>query len=233
MIQTYQTKIKSVHAICEGTIELHLEKPEGYVFTAGQFCQLIAPHCGEDERGNWRWMSLASAPHEEDIILAMRMTMSPFNACVVSSKAGDELQISEPKGVFVLPEDTTIPVVFLVGGIGITPVWSMLKKEAYTQSMRSIRLIYSDRKIATCAYYTEISKLPLSNFTFAMTITQDPTWKGTAARIDETLINFDAIDDSALFYLVGSQRFVQGMRELLDQNSIDAKRIVVEKFKGL
>ena len=76
---TYKIKLKSRHEIAAGTMAFHFEKPAGFTFIAGQAGDFTLHHPPEtDKEGNKRSFSLASAPYEDDIIIATRMRDTAF-----------------------------------------------------------------------------------------------------------------------------------------------------------
>ena len=60
-------------------------------------------------------------------------------------EVGDEVEVEEPKGSFLLPEDTSIAYVFVAGGIGITVFRSMLRYIADEELPYDVTLVYSNR----------------------------------------------------------------------------------------
>ncbi len=125
----YKVKLISKREIAAGTMAFHFEKPEGFAYKAGQFadCVLINP-AETDAEGSTRVFSLASAPYEDDLILATRMRDTAFKRILKTMEPGTELILDAPYGSFTLHNNVSIPAVFLTGGIGITPVRSIVLK---------------------------------------------------------------------------------------------------------
>lgn len=75
----YKVKLKSRQEIAAGTMAFHFEKPEGFIYKAGQFGDytLISPS-ETDTEGNTRGFSLASAPYEDYLMFATRMRDTAF-----------------------------------------------------------------------------------------------------------------------------------------------------------
>jgi ferredoxin-NADP reductase len=124
----YKTRLKSRQEIAAGTMAFHFEKPEGFAYKAGQFADytLITPP-ETDAEGNTRGFSLASAPYEDDLMLATRMRDTAFKRVLKNMEHGTELTLDAPYGSFTLHNNTQIPAVFLTGGIGVTPVTTMFR----------------------------------------------------------------------------------------------------------
>jgi ferredoxin-NADP reductase len=123
----YKTILRRKEEVADGTIAFHFEKPGGFTFKAGQFGDftLINP-VETDAEGNTRGFSLASAPYEADLMFATRMRDSAFKRVLKTMAAGTEVSLDAPYGSFTLHNNWRIPAVFLTGGIGVTPVRSIV-----------------------------------------------------------------------------------------------------------
>ena len=107
----HTVRILGIETIAQGTVQIELEKPEGFVFRPGQFVTLALPHAaGGEEHGNARSMSLASAPSDPTLVIAMRIPekASSFKEAVAVLKKGDRVTISDARGHFTLHEETEI-----------------------------------------------------------------------------------------------------------------------------
>ncbi len=115
--------------IARDTSVFWFEKPADFTFRAGQYTVLRLPNLSEpDPQGPVRSLSICSAPHEERLGFALRNTQSPFKKALWAMQPGEEASITPVIGKFVLEATETRPLVFIVGGIGITPVRSILKE---------------------------------------------------------------------------------------------------------
>ena len=119
------------------------ERPLRYV--AGQFIELTIPHSHPDDRGIKRWFTLSSAPGHELVAITTRYSdpASTFKQALWQLQPGEVIDISEPMGDFVLPKDTIKPLVFIAGGIGITPFHSIVQWLIDTKQSRSVQLLHS------------------------------------------------------------------------------------------
>jgi ferredoxin-NADP reductase len=128
---TYKVQLKRREEVAEGTMAFYFEKPAGFQFKAGQFANytLIDPP-EADVEGNLRTFSLASAPLEEELLVATRMRETAFKRVLKQTPLGTEIKLDGPFGAFTLHSDSTRPAVFLAGGIGIAPFRSMILQTA-------------------------------------------------------------------------------------------------------
>lgn len=134
-------------------------KPERSLrYDAGQFVEIIMPHKNPDSRGLKRWFSLSSAPSSELLSITTRLATKPssFKQALQNLQPGDEFQVSEPMGDFVLPIDQNIPLVFIADGIGITPFLSIARQLIFTGEKRRIRLYYVVHAINDALFKDEL-----------------------------------------------------------------------------
>jgi ferredoxin-NADP reductase len=111
----------------------------------GQFIQVEIPHDQPDKEGTKRWFTVSSAPYEDVIQITTRVTGTTFKKALVALSVGDDIQLlAKPDGDFVW-EQTNKPLVFVAGGIGITPFRSIIAQRSHDQSSLPITLIYSSR----------------------------------------------------------------------------------------
>ena len=128
----YKTVLRRREEIADGTMAFHFEKPTGFVFKAGQFGDFTLINPSEtDAEGNTRGFSLTSAPYEADLMFATRMRDTAFKRVLKTMEIGTEVSLDAPYGSFTLHNNPRIPAVFLTGGIGVTPVRSIVLQAAH------------------------------------------------------------------------------------------------------
>ena len=232
--------LKGRSSLCTGTTCLSFEKPDGFAFRPGQFANFtIDSSIATDAGGNTRTLSIASAPHEKELMVAMRMRDTGFKRAVEALPIGAPFLVEGPYGNLVLHRDVTRPAVFLAGGIGITPFRSMIWHSKEVGSAHTISLFYSIRRIEEAAFLRELGEAQELNprFRFIPTITQPegiPThWHGELGHINKSMLtkwvpNFQA----PIFYIAGPPGMVTGMREILDEAGVSEDDIRAEEFAG-
>ena len=106
----YKTKLKDQKSLCAGTTAFYFEKPEDLEFEAGQFFNftLLSPD-ETDLEGNTRALSIASAPHERNLMVATHPRTTAFKRTLNSLPPGTELILQGPFGSMTLPRNTARP----------------------------------------------------------------------------------------------------------------------------
>jgi ferredoxin-NADP reductase len=236
----YNIKLKRREEVAEGTMSFFFEKPAGFQFKAGQFMRLSLIDPPEtDAEGDQRTFSIASAPHEEDLMIATRMRDTAFKRVIKSMPIGSEIQMRGPYGRMTLHEDPARPAVFLTGGIGITPFRSIALDAARTGLTHRLSLFYSNRRPEDAAFLEELAQLEATNpnYRFIPTMTSAAssklTWSGETGYINgEMLTRF--IDDlkAPVYYVAGPRGLVDAMRKTLGEVGVSDEDIKAEEFAG-
>lgn len=208
------------------------EKPLNFV--AGQFTELYLPHNNPDNRGEKRWFTISSSPISPLFSITTKFAAgrsSSFKTALRQLAPGSRLQFAEPMGDFVLPKNRQLPLIFAAGGLGITPVHSMVKYLADTQEKRTITLLYDVHDQAELAFTETFTDYPLR---FTPIVSHRPDgWVGEAGRIASSHI-FKAIGGStdSLIYLSGPEAMVETLQKELLDSGIESHRLVVDFFHG-
>ncbi|WP_348627137.1 FAD-binding oxidoreductase [Mesorhizobium sp. WSM2561] len=114
---TFSTDLTAREEVANGTMAFHLKKPEGFVFEAGQAIYMTLPDLKPtDAKGQVRTFSIASAPHEPELMIATRLTDTSFKRSLMSLPVGSTVDIEGPYGDLSLHHDAARPAVFSQAG---------------------------------------------------------------------------------------------------------------------
>ena len=229
----------SRRSIAEGTMEFTFcAEQSGMTFLAGQHADYININQPVmDAEGNGRAFSFSSAPRKDGTFtVAMRLRNTAFKNWWRDMPLGTKVKFDGPRGDMVLPEDIR-PVVFLSGGIGITPFHSMIEDVKNRKSSFPITLFFSNRRQVDAPYYDDLvawaKEVP--SFTFVPTWTAEAPegWDGERGYINADMIKRHVPNlVTPLFYLAGPTPMIQAMRKVLDSLGVKRDRIRQEEFTG-
>lgn len=154
-------KLLLIQGIAKQTYEYTFEKPAGFNYKAGQYLEWMLPHSKADSRGIRRYFTIASAPEEESLRLALKVPIeaSSFKKSLIALTPESTFIASQLAGDFVLPKVTEKKIALVAGGIGITPFRSHLAQLALTNSHRDIVLFYCNNTAGEVAYEDFFSTL--------------------------------------------------------------------------
>lgn len=247
-IDQYTVRLLSRTPIAQDTMAFELERPAGFAFEAGQFVSVRLldfepPEDGSDD--GERMLSIASAPDDPHLTIAVRMRDSAFKRQLARAPAGAQglrVELSPAMGDFVLPQDSLQPVVMVAGGIGITPFYGMLRdlrhRAGRGQAVPPVTLLYGNRRLALAAWRTEIDALAreLPSLQVVHVVSEEAPGEPGLARqgfIDAALIR-DTVArwQDCRYYVVGPTAMVASLQDCLDGCGIAPQQVVIEFFAG-
>jgi ferredoxin-NADP reductase len=168
--------------------------------------------------------------------LATRVRDSAFKRSLYELPVGAEVDVEEPKGDFLFPDDTEQEYVFVAGGIGITVFRSMLRYIAEENLPHRVTLIYSNRDRESTAFLDELQELERSipSLRLVLTMTEDPGWDGETRRVDADFLRDHLGNDLGAFtYLVaGPPGMVEAMETMLRDAGVPEEQVRPERFSG-
>ena len=203
-------------------------------YIAGQFIEMTLPHDNPDGRGQKHWFTLSSSPTESLISITTKHAdgrVSTFKQVLFALKPGDKVSVSEAMGDFVLPKDLGIPLVFVAGGIGVTPIRSMIKWLKDKDEKRQIHVIYGARTLADVAFRDLLdsygSKLDI------VLSGQDGERKGRSGALSGDLILALAGRSSdQLIYVSGPEPMTETIEGELLSLGVVSDKLVLDFFPG-
>jgi ferredoxin-NADP reductase len=123
----FQSTLLGRTEVAEGTMAFQFEKPKHFVFKPGQYIDLTLSGSQPGlPNGLTHTFSIASSPCDSELVVATRIRNTVFKQAISILPIGSQARIEGPMGSFSLHKNTARPAVFLAGGIGIAPFFSML-----------------------------------------------------------------------------------------------------------
>lgn len=206
-------------------------------YQPGQYAEWTLDHKTIDQRGNRRYFTLASSPTEKDILLGVRMVEngSSFKAALNHMKLGDRLYAGQRAGDFVLPKNSSEKLLFIAGGIGITPFRSMLVYLRDTNDRRDITVMYSVKQAADIAYREILDDVATK---LGIKIIYVVSEAATTPGYETGMINADMLQrlipdvTSRSAYISGPPAMVKGLSKTLRGLGVGHQAIHTDYFPG-
>ncbi len=236
----YQAKFIGREKLANEVTVLHIEKPEGFRFLAGQYCLVSVPDIGfQDDRGLRRAFSIGSSPLEKELLFVTKLGGSALKRTMAEMAPGSVITLGQPLGSLTLPEDKTTPLVFLAGGLGIAPFRSLCRYATDAATGHAITLFYSSRTPEETPFLDELQRMPEQNSRLRVAVTMTRVgedrarWSGLTGRLSAEMIKGQCSAwESARYYIAGPPVMADAMRQTLEEMHIPEGRIKVELFAG-
>ena len=197
---------------------------EPLTWTAGQYVRVELPHDNADEEGARRWFTNSAAPYEGILQITTRVTDTTFKQALFQLEIGStNLQLIEaPEGDFVW-QDANMPIVFVAGGIGVTPFRSIIKQRMHDGQALNLSLVYGSRS-PEVPFKDELSEW----------MSVDPTLKvhyvsGSPLTAEALLAEIPTLN-SSLVYVSGPEPMVEALGDDLKKHGLPEAQLKQDFF---
>lgn len=225
----------AVLAVLDETADIktfRIARPDGFDFQAGQF---VPVRVRIDGRPHVRCYSISSSPdcrgYLEISVRRQGLVSATLHAML---RPGAAVTLGRPAGAFTYPAADDRPLVLLAGGIGITPLLSMLRYVVWADPGRPVTLLYSARTERDVPFLAELTLLagryPQVRVVLTLTRPLGPTpWR--TGRIDEAMVRQHVPDPSqAICCLCGPGDMMADTTRLLEGLGVPDGQIRAERF---
>lgn len=215
-------------------------KPEKKIeFKAGQFAFFSFELGGRQFKKHF---TISNSPKRKVVDLTTIIRKSPYKKALNKLPLGSEIKISKPMGEFTLDARKSDKIAFITGGIGITPVRSILQWVSDSKE-KGLELVifYSNRNEERIVFRHELEALAekIGSVEIVHTITdlaeeEKGGWVGETGFIDRKMVKrYLENEQDFTFYVVGPEKFNQAMKKmLLEELCIKEEMIILENFSG-
>lgn len=210
-------------------VSYRFSRPEGYEFAAGQYGSVALTTTEGEQRHSF---THASAPGDDHLEVTTRLSGSAYKAALDSMEPGDTATLRGPFGALSLPRDVS-RVCFLAGGVGITPVRSMLRDAVRRgRIFDDALLVYGNRDIGCIPYRQELEAMAPAGVRVVHVLEHPhPGWTGDAGYVTADIVRRELGEgDDRLFYVTGPPVMVTAMDRVLDELSIPQESRRIERF---
>jgi len=190
-----------------------------------------------DEKGTERALSFVYAPSEKELVTTTRLRDSAFKRELKDLPEGSEVEFDGANGSFTLHKTESTPAVFLIGGIGITPIRSMIAEATNQKTDHELTLLYSNKTPEDAPFLSDFEDMEKRNrhFTFVPVMTRSDAdeWSGERGHIDAELLKRYVSDiNKPIYYLSGPGDMVEAMQKMLVDAGVNEDNIRSEEFAG-
>ena len=203
-------------------------------FQPGQYVDVLFGPSGDHfAAGGY---SITSSPSQKGVIHLAVKKLPGGDSVSLHERAqvGDPALVLGPSGDFYYQRGTASAVALIAGGIGITPLMSMVRHVDEADPNVWVTLLYSARTPSELAFRRELEALSARNprIRCRFTVTQPATepWEGRVGRIDAALLKDYAVAGDTVFYVCGPPGMAEATTEMLKRLGVDDSRVKSERW---
>ncbi len=239
-VKEYRGKVQSMLDLTHDIklVRIKLIDPSLIEFTPGQYVQLKAPPYKGVTETVYRAYSIASSPNEKNA-LELIIRKVPDGICTTyvfeHLKEGDEVFLNGPYGDFRLSDETEREMVWIAGGSGMAPFWSMLRYMDEEGISRKCTYFFGAVEIKDMFYLEELATMAKKHdwFTFMPALSgadPGPDWQGEQGLITEVVAKHIGDGGEKEGYLCGSPGMIDASIAVLTEHGVSNDRIYYDKF---
>jgi len=224
----HQLPIIARKEVAENTLEVTFDvRGKTCVFRPGQYLTVMLPELKfPDPKGNSRVFSIASSPdNKESISIVFRLSGSGFKQTLSELPIGSLVTADCCWGNFTLPEDSSAPLVFVAGGVGVAPFMSSIRFVVEEKLPHRITLIYANKDKASAMYLAELEDIAAHN--------KNVTLKTVFGAVDRAILD-ECVQQQkdAKWFVAGPAVMVNTVQASLHELGVPSIRIHSEEFAG-
>lgn len=227
--------------VAANSIDFVFNPGKRLAYQPGQYMEWTLPHNHIDNRGNRRYFTLASSPTEPTLRLGVKFyeQSSSYKKAMLDMTEQTSIVAAQVAGDFILPKNPKRKLVFIAGGIGVTPFRSMVKYLVDTREQRDVIVLYAANNAQDIVYKTvlEQARQELGIRTTYLLANPDPTQPleayQRAGYVDSNTVRV-AVPDyrERMFYISGSHQMVVAVQDALGELGVSKRHIKVDYFPG-
>ncbi len=222
--------VKEIKKETDDTFTLVLETKNKFLFKPGQFCFLRLNKKGIYARHPF---TISSSPDEKDLEFTIKLK-GKFTKEALNLKKGEEVILDGPFGIFTLDNvNKNKDFVFIAGGVGITPFYSMIKSSVYSDIKRNITLFYCSKKANSIIFKKELDKIKEKWLKKVYIVSEDEC-SGDAKEkgiISKAIIaKYTSDINNSIFLICGPEKMKDCAIKELKGLGIKKENIIIEDF---
>ena len=231
--------VTEVRKEADGVWTVAVAPPAGvarFDYLPGQFHFLTfrrAAHLPVEEH-HW---TISSSPTEAGVLRSTIKESGDFTATIGETKPGDTALVYGPFGRFsyvLHPEERDL--VFVAGGIGITPIIGMLRHMRDTHAERTVTLFYGNTSERDIAFRDEIAEMERAGVASLKVVhilsKPSESWRGERGRLDKDIVAkfCGPLFADRAFYICAPWEVMNQTIPILRHGGVPPGRIHFERF---
>ena len=218
-IPSYTVTCTKNKIIADGIHEIHFTKPKDFHFEPGHFLLMDVPLLDDPKDIQPRAYSIASAPSDEEIILAIKMVPNGRASMWIEKQltSGMEVHIQGPFGKFLLDTVTKKEYIMMCTATGIAPFRSQLRTILPAGDTRKIDLFFGLLSSKELFWEEELQQLTMDypNFSYHICASEpEKDFTGFTGYVQELAKNTISDFSNKQVYLCGSPLMTKAVKDV-------------------
>ncbi len=236
-VKNQRYTVNKVTGVGQDTYAIDLSPGKGLVFpyAPGQFA-FVTFHSEALPLERHPWTISSTPTRPESLVFTIKCS-GDFTARISRLRPGDTADVDGPYGLFSYlahAQDPNRELVMIAGGVGITPMLSMLRYMADTGDRRKTTLVWSNRTEANILYREELKSLEskLENLSIHHVLTRQKEYQGPSGHLDKTRLTdlLSGCSRVAAVFVCGPPPMMDNVRRALKRIGFRSSRVHTEKF---
>jgi predicted ferric reductase len=154
---------------------------------------------------------------------------------VPALKPGDQMWLDGPHGVFSMDREQAMGYVFVGGGVGITPLFSMLQTMVKREDVRPVLLFYGGDDLDSLTFREELDELSDQMNLKVIYVLGDPPegWEGETGYVTGEIMRryLPKQYKRFVYFVCGPGPMMDAMEEALPELGVPRENVQTERFE--
>jgi predicted ferric reductase len=221
-------RVESVRQETHDTYTIRIKPDKKVNFKAGQFGFI---RLTKDKLHARHPFTISSSPDKDYLDFTIKRE-GIFTQASHKLSPGESIKLDIPFGKFLI-KDNKKDLVFIAGGVGITPFMSMIDDHAYKNKNQKITLLYGCRKENDIIFKDRLDNISKDWLKKIYILSQEdkPISSREKGYIDQGIIEKHVGNiDNSLFYICGPETMKNSVTKILKKLGVKNKDIIIEDF---
>jgi len=232
-------RLKAIDEIAPNILNFRFQPTRPFTFLPGQYMEWTLPGVPLDGRSNRRMFTIASSPDEKEVMLGVKFykPSSNYKQTLRQLKPGASIYASQLAGSFTMPRDQKQKLLFIAGGVGITPFRSMMKTMIDDDAMRDVVLLYAvatEQEIAYGEVFDEARQRGAKvHYIIANRPSNEPSEYAISGTLTSEVLK-ELVPDlqERTAFISGPSGMVDGVKHTLRSLGVHRRDIKTDHFSG-